>query len=437
MFGRYDIVMKAAPGVGVVSSVVLESDDLDEVDFEWLGADDQHVQSNYFGKGNTAVYDRGANLTNPGSQDDFHTYSIDYTADHITWSIDGQVLRTLTPQTADPGQYPQTPMQLKIGSWVSTQPYHIPRAFANRLSQAGGDPSEPAGTIAWAGGPIDYTKGPFTFTVKSIKAIDYSTGTSYSYGDTSGTWQSIKSSGGQINSNGNGGASASTAAASGSTVTAVTTGAISAVPITATTTNTAELSSATGSLVSIPDSTTSFSLSSLLSPPFILHNSSSVSHPNPAHSDTTAHPSTTCTCHPITSSHFITSIFPLPHSSPAASHLSSTHPTASHRSVPPPNTPIQATASGTGGIVPPTPSGSANSTGSGSGSGSASASGSGSGSGSGGNGTLATGSGSGSGGSGPAPTASGIATSMAGAIDVRSAGASLALIGAIVAAMIF
>ena len=191
----------------------------------------KQVQSNYYGKGNTAVYDRGANLTNPGSQDDFHTYSIDWTSDHITWSIDGQVLRTLTPQTADANQYPQTPMQLKIGSWP------------------GGDPSEPAGTIAWAGGPIDYTKGPFTFTVKSVKAIDYSTGTSYSYGDQTGNWQSIKSDGGQINNKGDPNANVAQASQGGSSVSAVATGAISNVPITATTTVAGELASATGALV--------------------------------------------------------------------------------------------------------------------------------------------------------------------------------------------
>ena len=32
MFGKYDITMKAAPGAGIVSSVVLQSDDLDEID---------------------------------------------------------------------------------------------------------------------------------------------------------------------------------------------------------------------------------------------------------------------------------------------------------------------------------------------------------------------------------------------------------------------
>lgn len=200
MFGHYDVVMKAAPGVGMISSLVLLSDDLDEVDWEWLGADDSNVQSNYYGKGNTTVYDRELNLTNIGAQDEFHTYSIDWTSSQLTWAIDGTVLRTLTPATADYNQYPQTPMQLKLGSW------------------AAGDPSEPAGTIAWAGGKIDYSLGPFVMTVESIKAIDYSTGKSYSYGDMSGSWQSIKSNGGEIQNNVSSNETASTASAATTTL---------------------------------------------------------------------------------------------------------------------------------------------------------------------------------------------------------------------------
>lgn len=34
-FGTVEVVVQAAPGVGIVSSVVLESDDLDEID--WVG----------------------------------------------------------------------------------------------------------------------------------------------------------------------------------------------------------------------------------------------------------------------------------------------------------------------------------------------------------------------------------------------------------------
>lgn len=39
-FGYYEVEMKAAPGTGVVSSIVLESDDLDEVD--WVSSPDHH-----------------------------------------------------------------------------------------------------------------------------------------------------------------------------------------------------------------------------------------------------------------------------------------------------------------------------------------------------------------------------------------------------------
>jgi hypothetical protein len=37
-FGKVDVVLKAAPGVGIVSSFVMESDDLDEIDWVCLDA---------------------------------------------------------------------------------------------------------------------------------------------------------------------------------------------------------------------------------------------------------------------------------------------------------------------------------------------------------------------------------------------------------------
>lgn len=46
MFGKVDIAIKAAPGAGIVSSFVLQSDTLDEIDWEWLGADPNEVQTN-------------------------------------------------------------------------------------------------------------------------------------------------------------------------------------------------------------------------------------------------------------------------------------------------------------------------------------------------------------------------------------------------------
>ncbi len=116
MFGKLEVTLKAASGAGIVSSVVLQSDALDEIDWEWLGANPGEVQSNYFGKGQTTSYNRGAWHPDPNSQTAFKTYTIDWTADQIVWQIDGTTIRALQPQQAS-GQYPSTPMQVKIGSW--------------------------------------------------------------------------------------------------------------------------------------------------------------------------------------------------------------------------------------------------------------------------------------------------------------------------------
>lgn len=180
MFGQVSVVLKAAPGAGIVSSFVLQSDDLDEIDWEWLGADSTQVQTNYFGKGETTTYNRGAFQANPDNQSGFQRYTIEWTSQQITWYINGSPIRTLTPETADANQYPQTPMMIKVGAW------------------SGGDPSNSEGTIEWARGPTNYADGPFTMQVSSISVEDYSTGTSYSYNDDSGNWTSIVAAGGTV-----------------------------------------------------------------------------------------------------------------------------------------------------------------------------------------------------------------------------------------------
>lgn len=52
MFGKVSVTTKASAGTGIVSSFILESDDLDEIDWEWLGSTDTSVESNFFGKAN-------------------------------------------------------------------------------------------------------------------------------------------------------------------------------------------------------------------------------------------------------------------------------------------------------------------------------------------------------------------------------------------------
>jgi len=174
-FGKVEVVMQAAPGQGIVSSIVLESEDLDEIDWEFLGGDTTQVQTNYFGKGNTTTYDRAIYYPISSPQTTFHTYTIDWTSEYIKFMVDGAVLRTLNYQDANGGaNFPQTPMRLKLGNW------------------AGGAPGNAPGTIEWAGGATDFSKAPFTMYVKSVSVTNYNPATAYKWTDRTGSWQSIK-----------------------------------------------------------------------------------------------------------------------------------------------------------------------------------------------------------------------------------------------------
>ncbi|KAF2418753.1 concanavalin A-like lectin/glucanase [Tothia fuscella] len=178
-FGYAEVVMKSAPGAGIVSSFVMQSDDLDEIDWEWIGSDTVRSQSNYFGKGNTTTYDRGQFHPVSAPEATFTKYAVNWTAESTTWLINDAPIRTLNFADANGGQnYPQTPMNIRIGNWVAGAPGNSP------------------GTIEWAGGLADFSKGPFSMMVQSVRLVNYNPGASYAFGDQSGSWQSIKIEGG-------------------------------------------------------------------------------------------------------------------------------------------------------------------------------------------------------------------------------------------------
>lgn len=178
LFGRMEIVMRAAPGQGIVSSAILQSECLDEIDWEFLGTNTTHVLTNYFGKGNTTDYTRGKDYEMAAPQDDYHNYTIDWTKDRIQWWVDGDMKRELAYGDALGGKnYPQTPMNIRLGVW------------------AGGDVgNNDPGVVEWAGGETDFKKGPFIMTVQSVYAQDYTSAKEYSWEDmdSSGDWQKVK-----------------------------------------------------------------------------------------------------------------------------------------------------------------------------------------------------------------------------------------------------
>ncbi|KAL4935169.1 concanavalin A-like lectin/glucanase domain-containing protein [Aspergillus oleicola] len=234
-FGKAEVVMKTAPGTGIVSSVVVESDVLDEVDWEALGGVPTQVQTNYFGKGDTSSYDRVTYEPVDGPQSSFHTYTIEWTPQTISWAIDGDTRRTLTRAEAQGGsRFPQTPARLRIGIW------------------AGGDPSNGEGTIEWAGGETDYGAAPFTMYIKSVHIENTYPGNEYSYSDNSGDWQSIDVDNSKPDT------SSSSSSTSSDTTTSSTT-------ITTTTTTTSSSSSSSTSTDS-DDTTTSTTDSETSSP---------------------------------------------------------------------------------------------------------------------------------------------------------------------------
>lgn len=200
-FGRIEIKMKAATGTGIVSSIVLESDDLDEIDWEFLGGNTAQVETNFFGKGNTTAYDRAVYYSVSTPQSSFHTYTVDWNSDRINWIIDGTIVRTLTyddPLTVGGKNYPQTPMRLKLGNWC------------------GGCSGEPEGTIEWAGGATTFDNTPYTMYVESVSISNTNPADSYSYGDETGDWGSIKINKSGSSSSASGGASGSSAASTAS-----------------------------------------------------------------------------------------------------------------------------------------------------------------------------------------------------------------------------
>jgi beta-glucanase (GH16 family) len=225
-FGKVEVVVQASPGVGIVSSFVLQSDDLDEIDWEWLGGDTANVQTNYFSKGCTDVYDRGgySKIANP--QSGFNTYTIEWTNTTLVWSINGTPVRTLSASAVSGcSGYPQTPMQLKLGNWVA------------------GSPTAPQGTIDWAGGLTNFAQAPFIGYYKSVTVTDYGNGVSgasqYVYGDRSGTFQSIKIvEGNGASSSGSSSSSSAASKAASSTLASSVTKASSATTSSAATTTT-------------------------------------------------------------------------------------------------------------------------------------------------------------------------------------------------------
>ncbi|KAI9289843.1 concanavalin A-like lectin/glucanase domain-containing protein [Umbelopsis sp. AD052] len=144
-YGNVEIRVKANPVAGAVSTFNTMSDSKDEIDIEispnfFNNRGPTYFESNYFSK---------ERMTGPNGVDheyypnigfntsaDFHVYRIEWYPDHLTWIVDGHVVRTLNKADTQSGSdfnYPMDVSRLEIGIWDA--------GFQNS---------------GWGGGPINW-----------------------------------------------------------------------------------------------------------------------------------------------------------------------------------------------------------------------------------------------------------------------------------------
>ncbi len=110
-YGRFETRMKAAKGSGIVSSFfTYTGSPWDEIDVEVLGKNTNQVQFNYYVNG-TGGHERLVDLGFDASAD-FHTYTIDWQPNSISWYVDGVLRHTVTG-----GTLPSHPMQIMMNLW--------------------------------------------------------------------------------------------------------------------------------------------------------------------------------------------------------------------------------------------------------------------------------------------------------------------------------
>ncbi|MFN7055061.1 family 16 glycosylhydrolase [Hyphomonas sp.] len=138
-FGRYEVVMRAAPGSGTVSAMFTHThgqfgDPHDEIDIEFLGRDARMVTFNYYTDGR-----QHGTIGIPVPYDttrEAHLYAFDWEPDRIRWYVNDTLVHTSTPEDHP---IPQSPGRLILQVWSGgpgQYAWHGPPTFHNHTRAA-------------------------------------------------------------------------------------------------------------------------------------------------------------------------------------------------------------------------------------------------------------------------------------------------------------
>ncbi|RKP31197.1 hypothetical protein METBISCDRAFT_30385 [Metschnikowia bicuspidata] len=141
-YGRVGATIKTSRGVGVVTAFITFSDMQDELDYEFMGYELDHPQTNFYSLGELN-YTNSKNHLISNIYENWHYYEIDWAEDQTRWIIDGKVVRTLKRadtwnSTQKRYKYPNTPSRVQFSLWPA------------------GSELNALGTQQWAGGKIDW-----------------------------------------------------------------------------------------------------------------------------------------------------------------------------------------------------------------------------------------------------------------------------------------
>ncbi|PWN51694.1 concanavalin A-like lectin/glucanase [Violaceomyces palustris] len=143
LYGTIEATIRHEAIQGLVAAFITMSDIKDEIDWEFTTSDPSDAKTNFFWMG---VIDssNGLDVTPSSSFSvaDWHTFTLDWKPDALKWKVDGKTIRTLKASDAG-SKYPRSPSRVQFSTW------------------AGGNSTNPEGTIEWAGGPIDWESAEY------------------------------------------------------------------------------------------------------------------------------------------------------------------------------------------------------------------------------------------------------------------------------------
>jgi len=113
-YGRIEGRLKAAKGVGLVTSLFTYSPNADEIDIEILGRDTTKLETNFFVKGVRGINAHAIIDLGFDSSEDYHDYSIEWSPNHIKWFVDGELVRTVV---GDGIELPSDPSYIMANLW--------------------------------------------------------------------------------------------------------------------------------------------------------------------------------------------------------------------------------------------------------------------------------------------------------------------------------